>query len=139
LRSAATTPARERPQRALSPAPAPASVIAQPLLALALTHCGGKESHAEPAAAGASTGGAAAGANTGGAAAGGSAGQVAVSFGGNLVVPVGGAPPSLDCNALDDTRSSVISTAIADDPPKPQGGTLSNGFYRLSKLEDLKV
>jgi len=44
-------------------------------------------------------------------------------------------PPST-CNALSVFAESAISTTTAADPPTPQGGTIANGVYHLTRIED---
>jgi hypothetical protein len=134
-----------------APSPGRALFWAAPLLALAVTHCGGKESHGQPAGdeasvggasvAGASVGGASvagasvAGASVAGASALGNAGQTSPSIDVGLIDSVGGYPPS-ECNAVGEISGSIILTSVADNPPTPEGGAISDGLYHLSKLED---
>ena len=115
--------------------------LSLPLLALALTHCGGKERSGQPSSGGASVSGdSSAGSSTesesrAGSAAGG-AGLPSRPMDDGTLIDVGGAPASTPtCNALQ-TNERASTTVIAEAPPKPEGGTLLNGLYHLTKRED---
>jgi len=110
--------------------------VAAPLLAFAVIHCGGQANRGEPAGAGASGGGASSigGSPEGGASQFLSAGRSWMDEH-EIVIPDGGAPDTYDCNALSDWPPAVSSTFSTGEPPTPQGGSISNGFYRLTKVE----
>jgi hypothetical protein len=117
--------------------------LAIPLLAFALTHCGGKANAPRAAATGESTAGeSAAGESStepsanGGSSAADSAGQAGRANDSTIVLPTGGSATTLDCNTLDDPISPSTATIFAANPPEPQGGAISNGIYRLTKRED---
>ena len=104
------------------------------LLAFALAHCGGKQSSGQPESGGASIAGESSVMSSAGSgsSSGGSAGQ------GNIQLDPGSTSGGSDvsaCNALDDLGSSVSATVIANDPPKPEGGTIPNGLFHLIRRE----
>ena len=108
--------------------------LAAPLLAFAAMRCGGKAQHSEPTTAEASGGG---GGSSGASTQNGwnQFGSAGTSDEHLIVIPDGGASGTFDCNTISDWSPRVISAVIGSDPPAPQGGTISNGFYRLSKVE----
>ena len=56
---------------------------------------------------------------------------------GHVIEPgAGGDLPPSSCNGLDAFSESVTSTMFAADPPRPQGGSIANGVYHLTRIED---
>jgi hypothetical protein len=114
--------------------------VAALLLALAMTSCGGKANDRHTASGGESVGGESSTEPTanGGSSVLGSAGLVDLGLGGGIAIPVGGAPASLpdQCNGLSYSPPRITWSVIADDPPTPKGGAISNGTYHLIKRED---
>jgi len=111
--------------------------LATPLLALALTHCAGKASH-DPTSNGGQN---SAGTSSAGAPAGGGSSAVGGAdpgLDGSIVVPIGDEPasPPPQCNALERNTSPITRRIVADNPPEPQGGVISNGIYHLTERED---
>lgn len=68
----------------------------------------------------------------------GSAGLADLWLDGGIAMPAGGAPASLadHCNALSYSPPRISWSVIADNPPAPKGGAISNGTYHLTKRED---
>ena len=55
-----------------------------------------------------------------------------------IAIPDGGAPASLadHCNGLSYSSPRITWSVIADNPPAPKGGAISNGTYHSTKRED---
>lgn len=114
--------------------------LAAPLLALALTHCGGKANDNYAASGGESVGGTSSSEPTknGGSSVLGGAGLANARPDDGIVIPVGGAPASLPghCNGLSYTAPNVAWAIIPGNPPTAKGGAISNGTYHLTRRED---
>ena len=68
----------------------------------------------------------------------GSAGLADLWLDGGITIPIGGAPASLPdhCNGLSYSPPRITWSVIADYPPAPKGGAISNGTYHSTKRED---
>ncbi|HEY3256677.1 MAG TPA: hypothetical protein VGJ91_22120 [Polyangiaceae bacterium] len=114
--------------------------LAAPLLVLSLTSCGGKANDRHTASGGESVGGETSTEPTanGGSSGLGSAGLADLGLAGGITVPVGGAPASRPdhCNGLSYSAPRITWSVIADNPPAPKGGAISNGTYHSTKRED---
>jgi hypothetical protein len=123
--------------------------VVAPLLVLAAARCGGNASNGQASLGGTSSmgggsltesgGASAAGAvsSAAGAVAGGSAN--ALGSAGQIEIPIDAgnfAPGPSDCNSLSDATPAVILQVVANVAPTPEGGTIANGLYHLTQLQD---
>lgn len=121
-----------------------------PLLALALTHCGGNSRNeplgsSQAGSVGTTIAGAASGGERStehgaisGSSAGGSAGRTgdAIEIDPSLIDPAGGQDTPGACNGLAFGASAARASVVVDAPPEPQGGAILDGTYNLTKHEE---
>jgi len=114
----------------------PAFGVAGVLLAFALTHCGGKAGGGQPESGGASVAGqnSAATSAGGGSSSGGSAGTGTPWIEVPAITSAAGSSAGSECNTVDEGDKSDAAV-IAGDPPKPEGGTITNGLFHLTRHE----
>jgi hypothetical protein len=107
------------------------------LLAFGMTQCGGKGVGGQPEGGRASFAGQGSGATSAssGSSTGGGAGQLFVPIDSGSLIDAGEVPAVRNCNALSEWGEFATSVFVVGDAPKPQGGTITDGTFRLTGRE----